>query len=176
MRRLILIGFAISMFAIATAIAGCGGGDSSTTSSPAGEESTAAEQAEAPEEAPAEKTKPKVKPPQGPPPKKIETKDLEEGTGPAAKKGDQVTVQYVGVNYRSGSEFDASWDRGEPFTFTLGIHEVISGWDIGIEGMKVGGRRELIIPPNHAYGSTGSPPAIPPNETLIFVVDLEAIN
>jgi len=172
MRRLFLIGFVISMLAIA----GCGGGDSATTSSSSGEESTAAEQAEAPEEAPEEKTKPTVKPPQGPPPKKIETKDLVEGSGPAAKKGDQVTVQYVGVNYRSGSEFDASWDRGEPFTFTLGVHEVISGWDIGIDGMKVGGRRELIIPPNHAYGSTGSPPAIPPNETLIFVVDLEAIN
>jgi len=168
MQRLFLIGFAILMLAIA----GCGGGDSSTTSSSAGEESTAAEPAEAPEE----KTKPQVKPPQGPPPKKIVTKDLEEGSGPAAKKGDQVTVQYVGVNYRTGSEFDASWDRGEPFTFTLGVHEVISGWDIGIEGMKVGGRRELIIPPNHAYGASGAPPAIPPNETLIFVVDLEAIN
>lgn len=167
MQRLFLIGFAILMLAIA----GCGD-DSSTTSASAGAESTAAEQAEAPEE----KTKPNVKPPQGPPPKKVVTKELEEGTGPAAKAGDQVSVQYVGVNYRSGSEFDASWDRGEPFTFTLGAHEVISGWDIGIEGMKVGGRRELIIPPNHAYGSTGSPPAIPPNETLIFVVDLEAIN
>jgi peptidylprolyl isomerase len=169
MQRLFLIVFAIS----ALALAGCGGGDdSASTAPPAAEESTAAEQAEAPEE----KTKPQVKPPQSPPPKKVETKELEEGSGPAAKPGDQVTVQYVGVNYRTGSEFDASWDRGEPFTFTLGAHEVISGWDIGIKGMKVGGRRELIIPPNHAYGSTGSPPAIPPSETLIFVVDLEAIN
>jgi peptidylprolyl isomerase len=169
MRRLFLIGFVISMLAIA----GCGGGDdSSSTASSAGEESTAAEKAEAPEE----KTKPQVKPPKGPPPKKVVTEELEEGSGPAAKAGDQVTVQYVGVNYRSGSEFDASWDRGEPFTFTLGVHEVISGWDMGIEGMKVGGRRELIIPPNHAYGASGSPPAIPPNETLVFVVDLEAIN
>jgi peptidylprolyl isomerase len=167
MQRLFLIGFAILMLAIA----GCGD-DSSTTASPAAEEDTAAEQAEAAEGL----TKPQVKPPKGPPPKKIVTKELEEGTGPAAKPGDQVTVQYVGVNYRTGSQFDASWDRGEPFTFTLGVHEVISGWDIGIKGMKVGGRRELIIPPNHAYGSSGSPPAIPPNETLIFVVDLEAIN
>lgn len=167
MRRLFLIVLAVLMFAVS----GCGG-DSSTTSSPSGEEDTVAEQAEAPKE----KTKPQVKPPQGPPPKKVETKDLEEGTGPAAKPGDQVTVQYVGVNYRTGSEFDASWDRGEPFTFTLGKHEVISGWDMGIKGMKAGGRRELIIPPNHAYGSTGSPPTIPPNETLVFVVDLEAIN
>jgi peptidylprolyl isomerase len=166
MRRLFLIGFVISMLAIA----GCGG-DSSTTSSPAAEEETTApEQAEAPKE----KTEPKVKVPKGPPPKKIVTKDLEEGTGPAAKDGDVVSVNYVGVNYRTGRAFDASWGR-EPFTFTLGVHEVISGWDIGIAGMKVGGRRELIIPPNHAYGSTGSPPVIPPNETLVFVVDLEAI-
>jgi len=93
MRRLFLIGFVISMFAIA----GCGGGDdSSSTASSAGEESTVAEQAEAPEE----KTKPQVKPPKGPPPKKVVTKELEEGSGPAAKAGDQVTVQYVGVNYR----------------------------------------------------------------------------
>lgn len=152
------------------ALAGCGSDSSSTSSS--SEEATTEQQAEAP----GKKTKPQVKPPHGPPPKKVVTKEIEEGTGAPAKAGDQVTVQYVGVNYRTGSEFDASWDRGEPFTFTLGVHEVISGWDIGLKGMKVGGRRELIIPPNHAYGSTGSPPAIPPNETLIFVVDLEAIN
>jgi peptidylprolyl isomerase len=168
MRRLFLIGFLISMLAIA----GCGGGDSSSTASSAGEESTGAEQAEVSEP----NKKPQVKPPQGPPPKKVVIKELEEGLGPPAKPGDQVTVQYVGVNYRTGSEFDASWDRGEPFTFTLGAREVISGWDMGIKGMKIGGRRELIIPPNHAYGSTGSPPAIPPNETLIFVVDLDAID
>lgn len=167
MQRLFLIGFVILM----VAFAGCGGG-SSTTSSSAGEEDTAAEQGEGLEV----KTRPQVKPPQGPPPKKIVIKEIEEGSGPAAKDGDLVTVQYVGVNYRTGTEFDASWNRGEPFPFRLGAHEVISGWDIGIKGMKVGGRRELIIPPNHAYGSTGSPPAIPPNETLIFVVDLEAIN
>jgi peptidylprolyl isomerase len=167
MQRLFLIGVVISMLAIA----GCGG-DSSTTSSSPGEEGTATEQDGGLEV----KTRPQVKPPQGPPPKKIVTREIEEGSGPAAKAGDVVTVQYVGVNYRTGTEFDASWNRGEPFPFKLGAHEVISGWDIGIEGMKVGGRRELIIPPNHAYGSTGSPPAIPPNETLIFVVDLEAIN
>jgi peptidylprolyl isomerase len=153
MPRLLLIVFAC----LALGVAGCGGGDSSSSSSSSSEE-TAMEKTEAPKQ------------------KKVVTKEIEEGSGPAAKAGDQVTVQYVGVNYRSGREFDASWDRGEPFTFTLGVHEVISGWDIGIEGMKVGGRRELIIPPNHAYGASGSPPAIPPNETLVFVVDLEAIN
>jgi FKBP-type peptidyl-prolyl cis-trans isomerase len=167
MRRLTLI----VLGCLVLAIGGCGG-DSSTTSSSAGEEGTAAEQAEAPKE----KTKPQVKPPQGPPPKQLVTKDLEEGSGPAAKAGDEVSVQYVGVNYKSGKEFDASWDRGEPFPFVLGSGGVIPGWEQGVEGMKVGGRRELVIPPELGYGSTGSPPAIPPNETLVFVVDLEAIN
>jgi peptidylprolyl isomerase len=74
-----------------------------------------------------------------------------------------------------GKEFDASWDRGEPFTFTLGAGEVIPGWDQGVEGMRVGGRRELIIPPSLGYGSTGSPPVIPPDETLVFVVDLVGV-
>jgi FKBP-type peptidyl-prolyl cis-trans isomerase len=117
------------------------------------------------------KTKPKVKVPSGPPPKKLVIKDLEEGEGPAAKKGDEVVVQYVGALYKSGKQFDASWDRGEPFTFELGSSGVIPGWEKGVEGMKVGGRRELIIPPSLAYGSqqTGS---IPPNSTLVFVIDL----
>lgn len=165
MRQAFLIVFAC----LALALAGCGGSSSS-------EEATSEKQAESSAEKPAKKTKPQVTPPKGPPPKKIVTREIEEGSGPAAKAGDQVSVQYVGVNYRSGKEFDASWDRGEPFTFTLGNHEVISGWDIGIKGMKVGGRRELIIPPNHAYGPNGYPPTIPPSETLVFVVDLEAIN
>lgn len=121
------------------------------------------------------KDKPKVKLPSGPPPKKLEIKDLEQGSGPGAKAGDEVTVQYVGVNYKNGKEFDASWDRGEPFTFELGSGMVIGGWEQGVEGMKVGGRRELIIPPELGYGAAGSPPAIPPNETLVFVIDLVAI-
>lgn len=113
--------------------------------------------------------------PSGAPPKSLEIKDLEEGSGAAAKSGDTVTVNYVGVNYKTGKEFDASWDRGEPFPFTLGAGQVIPGWEKGVEGMKVGGRRELIIPPSLGYGSAGSPPVIPPNETLVFVVDLEAL-
>ena len=80
--------------------------------------------------------------------------------GAEAKSGDKVTVQYVGVNYKTGKEFDSSWSRNEPFTFTLGAGEVIPGWDQGVEGMKVGGRRELVIPPELAYGPAGSPPAI----------------
>ena len=149
----------------ALGLAACGGGDDSTTG--ATESSASAET-----ESSAEKTKPKVTVPKGAPPTKLEVKDLEEGTGAEAKAGDEVTVQYVGVNYKNGKEFDASWDRGEPFTFQLGAGMVIPGWDQGVEGMKVGGRRELIIPPELAYGPEGSPPAIGPNETLIFVIDL----
>jgi peptidylprolyl isomerase len=170
MRRLLLILGAC----LALAVAGCGSSSSTTsesTASSSSEETTAAKETEGAKK----KTKPKVTVPKGAPPKKLETKELEEGSGAVAKAGDAVTVNYVGVNYKTGKEFDASWDRGEPFTFTLGAGGVIPGWDQGIEGMKVGGRRELIIPPELGYGSAGSPPAIPPNETLVFVVDLEAI-
>lgn len=103
-------------------------------------------------------------------------KDLVTGDGATAEEGDKVTVQYVGVGFNSEEEFDASWDRGEPFTFTLGAGEVIAGWDEGVEGMKEGGRRLLVIPGEKAYGASGSPPAIGPNETLAFVVDLEKVN
>jgi peptidylprolyl isomerase len=158
---------------LALALAGCGGDSSSTaesSSSAPQEESKPSKQAEAPA------TKPTVTVPSGPPPKQLESKELRQGTGATAKAGDEVTVQYVGVGYESGEQFDASWDRGEPFTFTLGAGEVIPGWDQGVEGMKVGGRRELIIPPELAYGPAGAPPAIGPNETLIFVIDLVAVN
>jgi peptidylprolyl isomerase len=173
MRRLLLIVGAC----LALASAGCGS-DSSTTSSSAAEEATAAKEAEVTAketEAAKKKTKPKVTVPKGTPPKKLEVEDLEAGNGATAKAGDAVTVNYVGVNYKTGKEFDASWDRGEPFSFTLGAGEVIPGWDQGVAGMKVGGRRELIIPPSLGYGPAGAPPAIPPNETLVFVVDLEAV-
>jgi len=116
------------------------------------------------------KTKPKVVPPKGPKPKQLVVKDLEEGTGPEAKSGDELTVQYVGVGYESGKQFDSSWER-EPFSFTLGEGNLIKGWEEGLEGMKVGGRRELITPPDYAYGSEGAG-AIAPNATLVFVVDL----
>lgn len=149
-------------------VAGCGGGSDSSSggSTAAAVESTAAEAAGG------EKTKPKVRVPKGAPPKQLEVKDIEEGSGAEAKSGDEVTVQYVGVDYKDGKEFDSSWSRSEPFPFTLGAGEVIPGWDQGVEGMKVGGRRELIIPPELAYGEAGAPPAIGPNETLVFVIDL----
>jgi peptidylprolyl isomerase len=159
------------------AIAGCGGGDSSTGSTEStGSTSTEESTAPAKKSEPAtKKTKPKVTVPKGPPPKLLVVKELEEGTGAEAKAGAQVTVQYVGVSYKDGKEFDSSWSRHEPFSFNLGAGAVIPGWEQGIEGMKVGGRRELIVPPELAYGEAGSPPAIGPNETLIFVVDLLAV-
>ena len=123
----------------------------------------------------AKKTRPTVTVPNCTPPSSLVVNELERGTGAEAKSGDKVTVQYAGVGFESGKEFDASWNRGEPFKFTLGAGMVIPGWDEGVEGMKVGGRRELIIPPELGYGSAGSPPSIGPNETLIFVIDLLAI-
>ena len=160
-----------ALLVCAVAIAGCGDDDSATTGSQAADTTTPAEA----DDSAAKRSKPQVTVPGGAPPAKLVEKDEVEGTGTEAKSGDQVTVQYVGVGYESREEFDASWDRGEPFSFRLGVGEVIPGWDQGVEGMKVGGRRELIIPPNLAYGAAGSPPAIGPNETLIFVVDLLAV-
>ena len=157
----------------ALAIAGCGGGSSSSSSSSGSSESS--EAASAYKWSPAGEfgTEPEVVAPGGKPPKKLETKDLIEGSGAEAKAGDEISVQYSGANFKTGEEFDSSWSRNaEPFTFTLGAGEVIPGWDQGIVGMKVGGRRELIIPPELGYGAAGSPPVIPPNETLVFVVDL----
>jgi peptidylprolyl isomerase len=117
-------------------------------------------------------TKPKVTVPKGQPPAGLQIDDLKEGDGPTANAGATVTVQYVGVSYSTGRQFDASWDTGQPFTFQLGAGSVIPGWDQGVAGMKVGGRRRLTIPPELGYGETGQPPDIAPNETLIFVIDL----
>src|SRR4051812_1567807 len=120
-------------------------------------------------------TKPTVDVPTGPAPTKLVVKDLKTGDGAEAKSGDQVSVQYVGVLYDGGKQFDASWDRGQPFDFQLGSGQVIPGWDQGVAGMKVGGRRELIIPPDLGYGAQGQPPTIPANATLVFVIDLVSV-
>ncbi|HEX4668728.1 MAG TPA: FKBP-type peptidyl-prolyl cis-trans isomerase [Solirubrobacterales bacterium] len=158
--------------ALALAIAGCGGSDDSSSSTQSTREAASPAKAEGTVNT---DTKPKVTVPSGPAPKKLEEREIVEGDGAEAKAGDEVTVQYVGVGYDSKKEFDSSWSRNEPFTFTLGAGEVIPGWDQGVADMKVGGRRELTIPANLAYGPTGSPPVIGPNETLIFVVDLLAV-
>lgn len=183
---------AAAALAAAIAIAGCGssGGSSTITVGnensadsaliKAGESTTASTTtpttttAKTPTTGPLSK-EPKVTPPSGSAPTKLVTKELIAGTGAEAKAGDTVTVNYVGVLYKGGKEFDASWKRNEPFSFALGKGQVIKGWDAGVAGMKVGGRRELIIPSELAYGKTGSPPTIPPNAPLVFVVDLLSV-
>jgi FKBP-type peptidyl-prolyl cis-trans isomerase len=122
------------------------------------------------------KTKPKVEIPKGSLPKNVvKIKDLKEGKGPVAEGGDEVTVDYVGVLYKNGKQFEASWDRGESLTFQLGRSVAIQGWEQGLAGMKVGGRRELIVPPKLGYGPQGAA-SIPPNSALVYVIDLTAIN
>jgi FKBP-type peptidyl-prolyl cis-trans isomerase len=120
-------------------------------------------------------TKPVIPKPAGAPPRRLVKEDIVKGKGPAAKKGDTLTVHYVGVAFSTGEEFDASWDRGAPFPVPLGAGQVIKGWDRGLIGMRKGGRRILTIPPELAYGTQGYPPSIAPNETLVFAVDALAL-
>jgi peptidylprolyl isomerase len=116
--------------------------------------------------------RPEIDFPGGEPPAELEITDIWEGNGAEANPGDLVQVHYVGVAYSTGEEFDASWNRGDPLQFELGAGHVIAGWDQGVQGMKVGGRRQLIIPPDLAYGDRGAGTSIAPGETLIFVCDL----
>ena len=160
---------------LALALAGCGGDDdggeateatatrTQTVEQPAGGALTDLD------------TKPRVPDPAGSPPSRLQVDDIVKGRGAPARRGDTISGQYVGVTFSSGQEFDSSWDRGQPFSFRLGAGDVIPGWDRGLVGMRRGGRRQLTIPPDLAYGEQGSPPAIGPNETLVFVVDLVAV-
>jgi peptidylprolyl isomerase len=162
------------------ALAACGDDDDGEASPPS---ATAEEQTETAEPSPTEQrealedtsTKPQIPRPSGSPPRRLVKEDIVRGKGPPAKPGDTLMVQYAGVTFSTGEEFDASWNTGEPFTFPLGGGQVIEGWDRGFVGMRRGGRRMLTIPPELAYGTQGFPPAIGPNETLVFVVDLLAI-
>jgi peptidylprolyl isomerase len=120
-------------------------------------------------------TRPEIDFPGGEPPTELQITDIWEGDGKVASPGDSVKVHYVGVAYSTGEEFDASWNRGDPLEFQLGIGQVIAGWDQGVQGMKVGGRRQLIIPPELAYGDRGAGNSIAPGETLIFVCDLVSV-
>ena len=119
--------------------------------------------------------KPSVTVPDGDPPTSLQIEDLVTGEGQEAAAGMLATVDYVGVSWSSGAEFDASWNRNDTFAFNLGAGEVIQGWDLGVQGMKVGGRRRLTIPPDMGYGQFGAGGVIGPNETLIFVVDLRRV-
>ncbi|HVF33426.1 MAG TPA: FKBP-type peptidyl-prolyl cis-trans isomerase [Acidimicrobiales bacterium] len=121
-------------------------------------------------------SKPTVTVPGGEPPSDLAIEELEVGGGAEATSGSAVDVHYVGVSWASGKQFDASWDRRETFSFRLGGGEVIPGWDQGVQGMRVGGRRRLTIPPELAYGARGAGGVIGPNETLVFVVDLLGVS
>lgn len=178
--------FLIILACLALFAAGCGG-DSGSSSTASSADTTAESEAPANEEAaneekpqkeePSEEKQgylPKVKVPKGPPPKKLVIEDEKKGTGATAESGDEIGVEYIGVLYKTGEVFDANWEL-EPFVFTLGAGEVIKGWDQGVEGMKVGGERKLIIPPALAYGNEGVYPSIPPNSTLVFRVKLNEV-
>jgi peptidylprolyl isomerase len=172
------LGLGLATLAAGALIAGCGSSSSSESKITPGSENakvnsvteTVPATPKTPTTGPLSK-EPKVKPPTGPAPSKLVTKEIIPGTGAVAKSGSSVSVNYVGVLFSNGKIFDASWKRNEPFTFTLGQGQVIPGWDQGVAGMKVGGRRELIIPAALAYGKTARP-GIPANSPLVFVVDL----
>jgi peptidylprolyl isomerase len=119
--------------------------------------------------------KPVLPKPTGSPPRRLMVEDIVKGRGRAAKEGDTVVVHYVGMNFSNGLEFDASWDAGAPFPVQIGTTQVIEGWTRGLVGIREGGRRQLTIPPELGYGAAGYPPDIPPNETLIFVVDAVSV-
>jgi peptidylprolyl isomerase len=166
-------------------IAACGDDDDSSNSG--GSADTSAQQDTATETTPSSpgdaeaalkdtSKKPVIPKPTGSPPNKLVKEDIVVGKGPGAKAGDTVVVHYVGMNFSNGKEFDASWDTGQPFPVQLGQGMVIAGWDKGLIGIKKGGRRKLTIPPELGYGAQGYPPDIPPNETLVFVVDAISIN
>ncbi|MFI2510559.1 FKBP-type peptidyl-prolyl cis-trans isomerase [Streptomyces sp. NPDC018972] len=119
-----------------------------------------------------ELTKPEVEVPEGAAPAELTVRDLVVGDGAEVKPGTVVRVHYVGVTFETGKEFDSSWDRDQPFKFALGSGRVIKGWDRGLRGMKVGGRREIVVPPRLGYGNQSPSPLIPAGSTLVFVVDL----
>ena len=148
------------------AFASCGGGEDSTSQSSEATKASTTTASSTP--------KPKVVVPTTIRPTKYAFRDVKQGTGPEAKAGDQLDIQYVGVGYKTGKEFDSSWGEEDPFSFTLGRGEVIKGWEQGMKGMKVGGLREMVIPPNLGYGSKGTS-SVAPGETLVYSVELLAI-
>jgi peptidylprolyl isomerase len=167
---------AMACLCLGLSLASCGG-DSDGSAATQSSDSAAATESDTgtTESNPASASaKPKLTVPKSVPEDEFAFRDVKKGSGAAAKAGDQLGVQYVGIGYKTGEEFDSSWDESEPFTFTLGSGEVIDGWDRGLVGMKVGGRREMVIPANLAYGSQGTS-SVAPGETLVFAVELLAI-
>ncbi len=170
-----------ALAATAIALGACGEDEGAGEAASGPPPTTATTQAPAPPAADAAATglaeqiesrgRPQIPRPAGTPPTDLGVADVRRGDGPALRADDTIRVQYAGASWSTGEEFDASYERGEPFEFALGAGMVIPGWDQGLEGMRVGGRRVLVIPPDLAYGPEGSPPAIGPNETLVFVVD-----
>jgi peptidylprolyl isomerase len=161
---------------LAVALAACGSSAAPGVITAPSAGATATTVAATPKPPPALAKEPTVTVPKTPAPTTLVSKDLVTGTGQVAKAGDTVVVNYVGVLYKTGKTFDSSWQRNTPFTAPLTAGSVIPGWIQGVPGMRVGGRRELIIPPSLGYGAKGSPPTIPSNATLIFVIDLLQIN
>ncbi len=183
MRRIRPFALIVAVAAVVV-VAGCGSSSNSSSSSSTSKAAAAASTIKGPSVTdttgtypvnPALTKKPVIKLPTGPAPKKLVVKDLVPGTGRKVVSGDPLVVRYVGELYKNGKQFDASWDR-KPNTFpvSIGLGQVIPGWDKGLIGMRVGGRRELIIPPSLGYGAAGSPPSIPANAPLVFVIDLLA--
>jgi peptidylprolyl isomerase len=165
---------------LGAAVAACGGDDDSESEAAATATPEATAQAANIDEIAAgisknTKKKPEIVTPTGDPPTELVSRDIVKGKGPKAKAGDTLTMQYVGVLWSDGQQFDASWDSGQAFPFQLGAQMVIPGWDQGMVGMREGGRRLLVIPPELGYGPQGSGP-IGPNESLVFVVDLQKLN
>ena len=161
----------------AIAVTGCGGSEPTKTADiPAAPAPAAPPAPKASTNLKDTKSKPVVPRQKGKPPKELIVKDIVIGKGRAAKKGDKLSMQYVGVLFNGGEQFDASWDNGSPFDFVLGQGKVIKGWDQGLLGIKPGGRRELIIPPKLAYGAQGQPPTIPGNAALVFIVDALSVS
>ena len=153
--------------------AGGGDGGADTAQEDTGTETTSPADAEAALKDTS--TKPVLPQPTGSPPRRLVVEDIVKGRGRGAKQGDTVVVHYVGMNFSNGVEFDASWDAGQPFPVEIGVTQVIEGWTRGLVGLREGGRRRLTIPPELGYGAQGYPPDIPPNETLIFVVDAVSV-
>jgi peptidylprolyl isomerase len=163
----------VLLAAAAIALAGCGGGGANTQAGGGGQ---GVQGLTLPKESSDLNVKPVIPKPKGAPPTALQSRDVVQGNGATAESGDKLSVEYIGVSWSTGKQFDSSWDPGKPpIDFTLGGGDVIPGWDQGLVGMRVGGRRELVIPPSLAYGSRGAAPAIGPNETLVFVVDLKKV-